>query len=400
MRIKLLLALLGLGLVLALVGCGGNETPVTANLTGTVVGSNNLAIPNSTITLFQNGQQVGQPFVSQNGRFTFTNLNPGTFTLIVNATANNVRKVFGPVALLQDQTVTIPTRTLAELPGGVTNPVGSATLVVEANNGIGVPINQFSVKVGSLATVPSTLNNPSFAVVTGIPAQSQNITVTNTENGGTVTIPNVPFSNDTVTLLNVFVPTGGIANRFTATGVVSNAETNQPIAGLNVAIREIANSTKQTDANGAFTFANLPAGVFSLALSSTPTNASSSIFTTFAGPFNGTSSAVNLPPVFTFTREQAAAAGIPIPTNGKATLVVYAVSRVNNTVEIINNATVIVQGQQFTGSTPLAIPDLVASNLGSDVEVKANNQDVILKKVPLKADDITIVTAFIPATAQ
>lgn len=398
MRIKLLIALLGLSILLfTLAGCTGNNSPQTFTLNGRVVDSSGVGLNNATVALVQNGTIVATTNTS-NGNFVFTNLTPGTFTVEVAGSATNVRTVSGPIVIPFSGIFTIVAPAQNQLPGNVTTPInGTATLVVEAKNPSGAQVQQFSVKVGALATVTSTLNNPAFAVVTGIPTTTPptgvDIVVTNTANGGTVTLKGVKFTTNTVSLLNVTIPNGTVANTFSASGTVENGVTAGGVQNINIAIRAMSGFTAVSNNTGAFAFVNVPAGAYSLQANSNA-SAVATTFPAFAGPFSGTTTAVALSPVFVLTQADLpnVNAGITVPTNGTATLVVYAIR--GNTQ--FGNVTVHALGQTATGASPVVLTGLTATPAGTNIEVLAGGGDVILNSIPLPGNNITVVTAYIP----
>ena len=395
MRVKVLLAFLGLGLALALVGCSGNEKAFT--VTGTVTDlSGNLV--SGTATMLQDSIVV-KTVNFTNGKLVVSSLPVGVYAMEITG-MNLVPTYVGLFSPTQNPTLKIAVPTVAELNArGIATPdAGSSTLFATAVDTSGnqlalakAPLPQFSVKVGTMAAVPSTLNNPSYAVVTGITPGEQQVVVTNTANNGETVFPEVTFVSGQFTALLAIVPSGGILNEFNANGSVSDAATAQGIPDLNVAVRELTDISTTTNAVGNFSYTDLSANVYTLKLNSN-TQSSASIFTTFAGPFAGSSGTVTLPSVSTFKQNETGSidGGITVPTDGTATLVVYANGAT------VTSAVVKVQGKTGTGAPPIIITGLTATTTGSDIEVQADGQDVVLKSVPLAANNITVVTAFIP----
>lgn len=404
MRIRQLYALLIVGILLTmLAGCSNGNNTVTQKfgISGRVVDTNGAANINTPVTLSKGGVVLGTTNTNTVGNFAFASQTSNYFVVDVAASDRNVRTIFGPFFLPTSGPITIVAPTQNQLPDTPTTPVNdTATLIVEAFNPNGVQVSQFSVKVGTMATVSSVVNNPAFAVVKNIPTTSPptgtDIVLTNLANGGTATVKGVKFTANTVVLLQGVIPNGNTVNTFTAAGTVINSVTQASIPNLKVAIRELSNFTTTSSGIGAFSFTQVPAGVFNLQGSSNAASGVASVFPAFGGPFSGTSTAVALPKLLAFTQADlpnVVPGGITIPFNNTATLVVYA-ERAN---ALIGLATVKVQGRTATSTTPVVITDLAPTN-GSDIEVSTTSPvgDVILRNIPLPQNTITVVTAFIP----
>ncbi len=216
MRVQLVVALLGLGMMLGVLGgCGGgNEFPNTFNVTGTVV-TDGAPVASASVILLQNGKPLKQTLTGANGSYNFPNvptLQTGTYSLEVLAGANNVQSIVGPFNVTSAQNIIITAPSLTDLAGLVpsvkppTN--GTATLVVFANNTSNNQLQQFTVTVGALSAA-STPGAPAFATVTGITVPSSTVVVTDTTNNLTATLNNVSFTGNTITYLQAVIP-GGI----------------------------------------------------------------------------------------------------------------------------------------------------------------------------------------------
>jgi len=397
MRIKLLSALLGFCLLTVLVGCSGNGTS-GLSIFGGVFSTGGTRAPNSTVTLFRSGTQVRSPFTSNTGAFSFRNLSPGTYTLLATGGANTVPTLVGPFDVRTTRIINITTPTLQELQTqtGVTTPTNNTTtVVVEAFDSVGNALPQFSVTIGN-QTVQSTPNSPAFAIVQNVMGSPQSILVTNPATGQTVELPGVTFTPGTILFVRaIFSPT-----RFGVSGNVSNSVTGTAGSNQNVAIPSSGSAAVRTNSQGQFEFTNVRPGTYIIKTSSR-TSGSSATFTGFAGPFTGSGAMVDLPTIFTFTRNDLGTVvpgGVTIPTNGTATLVIYAVTRnAAGVTSILPNATALVEGRNFTavGAVPVVATGLTKSS-GTAIQVTANGKTVVLTDVPIAVNTITVINAFIP----
>lgn len=193
MRVKALLALLGLGLALMLMaGCSDsdNEEITLGTVTGTITNaSTGLAQPDATVTLFQNGVAVpGQTFTTgANGVYTFNNVQTGgNYTITVSSATNAFTTKTTSAFTVTTGTNTVDVVVGSGLVGSnITGVAGTsdpnATFTVEAlQNGVVVATNTTG------ATVPPA-NGPAFTL-TNVPTNVSTILrVTSTAFPGVVT---------------------------------------------------------------------------------------------------------------------------------------------------------------------------------------------------------------------
>lgn len=216
MRIKALLALLGLGLaLLVFAGCSDSEdnNNVPAgfqNITGTVTNaSTGLGQPNATVTLLRNGEQVGEPFVTGNsGEFTFTNIPEGSgYTIRVSSATNAF------------QTVTTDTFTLDENTPPFEIIVGSGITGVTVSGIVGTTDTSATFTVNAVrngnviattttGTTPEGQNGPSFTL-TNVPVGADTtLVVTSAQHPGVVTVFGpIDIPQGGLTGINIFTKT-------------------------------------------------------------------------------------------------------------------------------------------------------------------------------------------------
>lgn len=208
MRLKISIAFLGLVMMLGILGgCGGNANALDrSGISGAVVSSAGIPIPNTAVTLSKNGQQVGQPSnTNANGNFSFSNIPAGSYAVQVAAgTGNNpnVQSIVGPFNLTSSTTMIMTAPTAADL--GVTNPATTTTLVVRANTTGGTQVKQFTVTIGPV-TISNSATTPATVVFPGITTTFANVVIS--ANNTTATL-NVGCTPGSVVFLQAVLPNG------------------------------------------------------------------------------------------------------------------------------------------------------------------------------------------------
>lgn len=388
MRVKLLLVLLGLGLVLPLlVGCN-NDDETAFTVGGTIT---NQGVPQgaATVALLQNGTVV-RTAVNTNiaGQFNFTDLPAGTYTIAV--TNNGVTTLYGPVTVTNQNVniASIESPTPATLPAGVLPTLTTASLVAFGidQSGTLVPVR---AQINALA--PTAAGNP--VVLNGITPTTAPVTITNAATGQAVTFPAVTFTANQVTIIRATFP---VVQQFTISGTLTNNAGTALGAGNTVTLLSngTAISSATSLATGAFTLSNVNPGTFALQFTG-PNNV-----TTIVAP--ATVSGQNITQnIAAPTTAELNALGIATPPTGTAALVVFvtdtlgapkaATVTINTTPPLTANSSLtapaVIQGILTTGPFTVTISTLGGTPLLSIPGVTFSNAafTVIRAIVPVGA---------------
>lgn len=197
MRIKALLALLGLGLALLFIaGCNDddNEEVRTRTLSGTITNTAGAPVEGATVTLLLNGTPVTAQTTTTNalGQFTLTNVPEGSgFTIRVSSSA--VPPAF------QTNTISVPTSGNQTALNVTVIPPATTGATVSGSIGTTSPNDTFTVTAfqngTSVATATATLSGttPVFTL-TNVPTDVSTVITVDNGNGvitvyGPITVP-------------------------------------------------------------------------------------------------------------------------------------------------------------------------------------------------------------------
>jgi hypothetical protein len=380
MRAKAWALLLGLGLLLlALAGCD-DDGIITRTLGGTLTG---LPAGQSTVTLLQNGQTVRTAQVSDvNPSFSLPGLTQGTYAVAVQPEGSSVRTLYGPVSLVGDQpNVDFQVFTQATLPAGVVVPNnGTATLAAFG-------LDQQGDRIAATVTVdalPQQSGNP--AVVTDIPVPGPH-DVTVTTDGNTVTIPNVPFTANTVTVVLATTNTATVSVSGSVDDLLAVGDTTLTLLRNGV----VQQTLTVTGANPNFTFNNVAAGTYIIAVEQ-----AGNPVQTYFGPLT-VDAAANLQGITidTFTAANLPAA-LAVPANGTATAAAYPVS--SQGVVQANDITLDVGDLAPQTGNPAIVP---AINPGTYlVTATRNAADISLGNITFDANTVVIFDVVVPVVVD
>lgn len=262
MRIKALLALLGLGLALMLVvGCDDDNDDDGPFVRGTITNaSTGQPQGNATVTLLQNGTAVATAQASNSGTFSFSDVDPGsgyTLQVVSNATTaefppftSNAFTV--PSSGTTTQNITVGSGILGALSGTVTN----------ASTGLGqgnatVTLLQGELVIATAQTDPQ--GQFSFADV----APGTGYTLLVTSNADPAEFVDVTSTTFTVAAgantQNVTVGSG--VGGTTVSGVIGTIESTATFAiSILQGTQTIATTTAGPAEEPAFTLTNVPPG--------------------------------------------------------------------------------------------------------------------------------------------
>jgi uncharacterized protein (DUF2141 family) len=219
-----------------------NNTLSTYSISGTISGAP------SGMTIALTGGSTGSTVTSTGGTYTFTGLLPGTYTLTPSSTSftfaptsTSVTIVAGPVTATTIVANAIPVA--HTISGTVSGPFTSGVLITVT----GTATATATTGAGGTYTVPGLFDGsytvtPSYAGYTFTP------------NSTAVTISGANLTGKNFTSAVVIAPT------YTLSGTV----TGPYVAGVTITMSGAATATTTTNASGAYSFANLPAGTYTL----------------------------------------------------------------------------------------------------------------------------------------
>ena len=224
-------------------------------LSGTVYDSVSMnPITGANIALLQGSTSITLLLTDSNGAWTVPNLAPGSYTVVVTASAYQ-SSVTG--ALVQATTTTAVTTLLVAQPGSV---VGQVT-----NNA--TPLSGATVDVLQDVTVVATAlsdGNGNYTIHSLAPGS---YTIRASDSGFNTVVQGLVITASQQSTANFSLA----ANPGSIAGNVTDSNTSQPIAGINLLISHagalVASTT--TDANGNYEIDNLSPGNYTITTSST-----------------------------------------------------------------------------------------------------------------------------------
>lgn len=228
-------------------------------LAGTVQDPNAVAIPDATVTIFQNNIQIGSVVTDVNGNYMVPGLPPGSYTVVVSASNYTTETV---AAMIENGQTTTLNVTLNEDPGTLTgfvrdtnnDPIAGGSVTVQISTGAGIIVATTVTAPDGSYMVPSLApgNYTVVAAASNFQAASQGVTIVSNA------ISNVNFNLE--------------ANPGSISGIVSNAQTGTPIIGANVEVRIVDSSgaviaTVLTDENGEYIVNGLAPSIYTVVVS-------------------------------------------------------------------------------------------------------------------------------------
>lgn len=320
MRMKALLALLGLGLALLLfAGCSDNNDNENT-LRGTVTNAaTSLPEEGATVTLFRNGTEVDSVSTNENGTFTFDNVEDGSgYTIVVSSPTDAFADVtFGPFEVRNDisniNIVVGSGVTTGTVSGTITN---ASTGLPQAN--ATVTLYQGDFQIGD-EQITGANGQFSFS---GVPFGSGYTIVVSSATSAFEDVTFGPFNvQGNVTNINIVVGSG-----LTGTTVSGTIGTIDPTAVYDVSI--IRNNTviRTTTAGPAvepsFTLTNVPPNDNYIIAVQEQGSAIITLYGPVTVPEGGLSGLL----IYVKDADQLSDAGVTgniPPTNGTATIVSY-----------------------------------------------------------------------------
>ena len=219
-----------------------NNTALTYSISGTISGAP------SGMRIALTGGSTGSTVTSTGGTYTFTGLLPGTYTLTPSSTSFTF----------------VPTSTSVTIVAGdvtATPIVANAIPVAHTISGMvsGAVTSGVLITVTGTATATATTGAGGTYTVPGLFDGSYTVTpsltgYTFTPNSTAVTISGANLTGKNFTSAVVIAPT------YTLSGTV----TGPYVAGVTITMSGAGTATTTTNASGAYSFANLPAGTYIL----------------------------------------------------------------------------------------------------------------------------------------
>lgn len=219
-----------------------NNTLSTYSISGTISGAP------SGMTIALTGGSIGSTVTSTGGTYTFTGLLPGAYTLTPSSTSFT----FAPTST--SVTITASPLTAATI---------VATAIPVAHSISGTVSGPFTsgvlITVTGTATATATTGAGGTYTVTGLFDGSYTVTpsyagYTFTPNSTAVTISGLNLTGKNFTSAVIIAPT------YTLSGTVNGPY----VAGVTITMSGAGTATTTTNASGAYSFANLPAGTYIL----------------------------------------------------------------------------------------------------------------------------------------
>ncbi|MBD7911904.1 MULTISPECIES: carboxypeptidase-like regulatory domain-containing protein [Clostridium] len=244
-----------------------NEALTTGTLEGQVT-SGGTGVAGATVKLFDaNNEPFEHTTTDQNGNYSFENVPAGSYSVVAVAPGFLLSNSI-PVTIQDDETTTInipletnPNANLGTVYGIITSSVGNT------------PIENATV---TLTTVPqpgetpttiatATTNDRGQFFFVNIPPDSYIVSASRTgfnpNQSGTLNVAANAFVTS-----NLILTPNTQNNTGTVSGVITDEDTNQPIANANVALYSITGGTEriiaitQTNISGRYLFANVAPG--------------------------------------------------------------------------------------------------------------------------------------------
>lgn len=368
------------GALLVLAGCSKNETFVVQGLVRDLAGAQ---VAGAQVQMLSQEGTPVTPVVTTgaDGAFTFGEVAPGSYTVSVSGTAP--RTVFGPVQVVRETTgLTVVAATQAQLPPTATVPTdGTASLVAFLAEPSGTIVPEYTVQVDALPSFATTTGGP--IVIDGLAPGSYNIVLADTQTGRTVTLPSVPLPANTLTVAR------GVLSTLLTSPLTGEVVDDAAVARTGAAVRLCRDggpvgAATHTSSTGRFTLGNIAPGAGYM-LDTT----GAGLVRTWFGPFDvGQEGRRDLrlwAPSLAHMRD---GIGVATPTDGTATLVVFAIRPDGATVpvHVATNA-----GAPCPAANPAVIDSLVAAPVLVTATLDGDPDAVRAEYVSVLANQVTVL---------
>lgn len=251
--------------------------PLPATLVGNVLAANsNAALASATVQLQSNGQTLYTATSNASGQYQMQNIAAGNYTLV--ATKSGYQNYSEAITLAAGQQLTGKNITLTP---NVTNGAVSGT-VRNANTNAIIRSATVQLKIGAQVQLQTTSNTNGIYMLAAVPpatytllvfkdgfnAASENLTIASGQN----------ISNKNIALTP-------IVNGASLSGTIFEAATNQPLASATVQLKvgEQVQAETTANASGAYAFANVAPGSYTLAALKSGYNLATQTLTLVAG---------------------------------------------------------------------------------------------------------------------